>query len=122
MWICHTATPRGREKSRYVRDLTNVAAATRGAGEMRDSLAPRRRNLGGGGCALHNDGGRRDESVGWRALCAAMTADRSVPPVRSHTRSASLRRSSFRRSLGSSSFLRSLIAVGVTSTSSSSAI
>src|SRR5437763_4658515 len=39
-----------------------------------------------------------------------------------HTRSASLRRSSFLRSLGSSNFLRSRIAFGVTSTSSSSAI
>jgi hypothetical protein len=39
---------------------------------------------------------------------------------RDHTRSASLRRSSFLRSLGSSSFLRSRIAFGVTSTSSSS--
>src|SRR6516165_12790541 len=75
-----------------------------------------------GACALHNDRGRRDESVGWRALGPAITADRSAPTAGRHTPSASLRRSSFLRSLGSSSFLRSLIAVGVTSTSSSSAI
>ena len=73
-------------------------------------------------CALHNDRGRRDESVRWSALGPAITADGSAPTASRHTRSASLRRSSFLRSLGSSSFLRSLIAVGVTSTSSSSAI
>src|SRR5499427_9996585 len=60
-------------------------------------------------CALHNDGGRGDESVGWRALGPAIMADSSGPKAGRHTRSASLRRSSFLRSLGSSSFLRSLI-------------
>ena len=50
---------------------------------------------------------------------AGGTWPRAAPPRR-HTRSASRRRSSFLRSLGSSSFLRSRIAFGVTSTSSSS--
>jgi hypothetical protein len=48
--------------------------------------------------------------------------DGATSPIPYHTRSASLRRPSFLRSLGSSSFLRSRIAFGVTSTSSSSAI
>ena len=50
------------------------------------------------------------------------TQNRSAESDGPHTRSASFRRSSFLRSWGSSSFLRSRIDFGVTSTSSSSSI
>jgi hypothetical protein len=61
-------------------------------------------------------------SQAWRGQNSRLRHAGHAGRSRSHTRSASLRRSSFLRSLGSSSFLRSRIAFGVTSTSSSSAI
>src|SRR5262249_52761883 len=61
----------------------------------------------------------RDVAACSRQLGAPLRGGGPLAP-RNQTRSASLRRSSFLRSLGSSSFLRRRIDFGVTSTSSSS--
>src|ERR1700728_121167 len=109
VWIISGTTafaPSLREKKLWsARDLGGLLQKRHGCSESFAKYAPRRKSRGG-------------KTVRRGAAREA----RNLESDKAQTRSASLRRSLRLRSMGSSSFLRSRIDFGVTSTSSSSSI
>ena len=103
--------PRRRERRRYWRDRRRRKRGRRSPRAVRQ----RGRAGGAGEANLQSRVVDCDRACGRRQRRASGSGDEG-----SHTRSVSLTRSAFLRSLGSSSFLRSRIAFGVTSTNSSS--
>jgi hypothetical protein len=105
------APPRRRERRRYWRDGRRRKRGRRSPRAVRQ----RGRAVGASEANLQSRVVDCDRACGGRHRRASGSGDEG-----SHTRSVSLTRSAFLRSLGSSSFLRSRIAFGVTSTNSSS--
>jgi hypothetical protein len=106
------APPPRRERRRYWCDRRRESVAGGRRGQVGNAVVPSARVAN-----LQSRVVDCDHACGGRQRRASGSGDEG-----SHTRSVSLTRSAFLRSLGSSSFLRSRIAFGVTSTNSSSVI